>query len=442
VRVTPEVHLGGFAVIAEADAATGAIFGVPNLTASLPSDFPTRGQLAARVPYPAITALDLRKLYFEYKWSSGAFRVGQQTSNWGLGLLANDGAKDPEAGDFGQQQFGSLTYRALLVARPFVGLGGGWRAFETAIAADLVVRDNTADFSLGDRAFQGVLALRLAKDAENNVGVYAVYRSQRNIFVTDGGKATDVFVIDVAGKWELYKRRARSFKIGFEAVGITGTTTQARTDVAPVAKVGEFGLAIKTVYRIGRGTIYLDGGYASGDQNPADDRIEGFKFDRDFKVGLVLFDHVLAYQSARAAVRASDPTLTGVAPEGAELLGTGGSVTGAWYLFPRVKYGVTEWLDLYGGPLFAFSTARLADPFNTKIVGGGVPVNALGGNPGRYLGTEIDLGVQAHFRPAPELLFTVTGEGGLFLPGDAFTLPDGSLMPPVGFGRVRLAVSI
>jgi hypothetical protein len=305
-----------------------------------------------------------------------------------------------------------------------------------------VVRDSNADFSLGDRAFQGVVALRLAKDPENNVGVYLVYRNQRNILVTDGGKATDAFVIDVAGKYELYKRRGRSFKVGFEVVGITGTTTQARNDLAPIARVGEFGMAIKTVYRIGRGTIYLDGGYASGDQNPADDRIEAFHFDRDFKVGLVLFDHVLAYQSARSAVRASDPNLTGVAPEGAELIGTGGSVTGAWYLFPRVKYGVTEWLDLYGGPLFAFSTAKLADPFNTRIVGGGVPVNSLGGSPGSYLGTEIDLGVQAHFRPAPEMLFTVTGEGGLFLPGDAFRLPDSSLMPPVGFGRVRLAVSI
>ncbi len=29
---------------------------------------------------------------------------------------ANDGSKDPEAGDFGQQQFGNTTYRALLAA--------------------------------------------------------------------------------------------------------------------------------------------------------------------------------------------------------------------------------------------------------------------------------------------------------------------------------------
>jgi hypothetical protein len=444
VRVTPEIHLGPFGLIAEADAATGAAFGAPDVTADLPAEVTTKEQIRARVPFPAFAGLEpfgVRKLYVEYKWATGAFRVGQQTSQWGLGLLANDGSRDAEAGDFGQAQFGNLTYRALLAARPFYSFGGGWRAFETVVAADLIVRDNLAEFSRGDRAFQAVLALRFAKDNDNNLGVYGVYRNQRNIDVTDGGKATDVFVIDVAGKWQLIKRHNRSFKVGFEVVGITGTTTQGRNENASLLKVGEFGGAIKSAYAIGHTTIYLDGGYASGDQNPADDRIENFRFDRDFKVGLVLFDHVLAYQSARSAARASDPNLTGTPPEGAELLGTGGSVSGAWYLFPRIKHGVTDWLDLYGGPLFAFSTAKLTDPFNTRI-GGGTSLNALGGRPGGYLGTEVDLGVQARWHPVPELLITATGEGGLFLPGDAFRLPDNTILAPVGFGRVRLSVSL
>ncbi len=430
VRVSPEIHLGGLRLIVEADAATGAILGIP--PDSLVGD---------RQPVPAIRALELRKVYLEYKWASGAFRVGQQTSQWGLGLLANDGAQDPQAGDFGQQHFGNLTYRALLVARPLFGKGGAFRAFETALAADLVVRDNFGEFSRGDRAFQGVLALRFNKDLENNFGVYAVYRNQRNIFSTDGGKATDVVVIDFAGRWQFLKRRNREFKIGWEFVGITGTTTQARNENAALLKVRQFGMAIKSQYRIGRTSIYLDGGYASGDQNAADDRVENFRFDRDYKVGLILFDQVMAYQSGRSGVRASDPSLTGVAPEGADLLGTAGSITGAWYLFPRVKIAMSDWLDAFGGPLFAFGTAMPTDPFNTRI-GGGTPLNSLGGQPGLYLGTEVDLGVQARFKPIPELLISVTAEGGLFLPGDAYTLPGGGVMAPVGFGRLRLGVAI
>ncbi len=430
VRVSPEIRLGGLGLIAEADAVTGAIIGIPSDTL-----------VGDRQPVPHIRALELRKIYLEYKWATGAFRVGQQTSQWGLGLLANDGSRDAEAGDFGQANFGNLTYRALLSARPLFGKGGRWRAFEVALAADLIVHDNLADFSTGDRAFQGVLALRFNKDAENNFGIYGVYRNQRNLFVTDGGKATDVVVIDFAGRWQLLKRRNREFKVGWEFVGITGTTTQARNENASILKVGQFGMALKSTYRVGRTYIYLDGGYASGDQNPSDDKVENFRFDRDYKVGLVLFDQVMAYQSGRSGVRASDPTLAGVAPEGADLIGTAGSISGAWYLFPRVRIAMADWLDAFGGPLFAFGTAKLTDPFNTRI-NGGTSLNPLGGRPGNYLGTELDLGVQARFKPIPELLISLTAEGGLFLPGDAYTLPAGGVMPPVAFGRLRLGVSI
>ena len=70
VRVSPEIHLGGLGLIAEADAATGAILGIP--PDSLVGD---------RQPVPAIRALELRKVYLEYKWASGAFRVGQTVRN-------------------------------------------------------------------------------------------------------------------------------------------------------------------------------------------------------------------------------------------------------------------------------------------------------------------------------------------------------------------------
>ncbi|MFO0595948.1 MAG: hypothetical protein U0228_11600 [Myxococcaceae bacterium] len=430
IRVTPEIHLSGFGLIAEADAATGAIIGTPPDTL-----------VGERQPVPRIRAVELRKLYLEYKWASGAFRVGQQTSQWGLGLLANDGNSDPQAGDFGQQHFGNLTYRALLAARPLFGMGGGYRAFEVALAADLIVRDNFGEFSRGDRAFQGVLALRFNKDAENNFGVYAVYRNQRNINSVDGGKATDAFVVDVAGRWHFIKTRHRDFKVGFEVVGIGGTTTQARNENAPLLKVAEFGGAIKSTYRMGNVFIYLDGGFASGDQNPSDDRVENFRFDRDYKVGLILFDQVMAYQSGRSSIRAADPALTGTAPEGADLLGTAGSITGAWYLFPRVRIAMADWLDGYGGPLFAFSTAKLTDPFNSRI-NGGTSLNPLGAPPGMYLGTELDLGAQARFKPIKELTISLTAEGGLFLPGTAYNLPTGGVMAPVAFGRLRLGASI
>ncbi|MBL8956930.1 MAG: hypothetical protein JNK82_39515 [Myxococcaceae bacterium] len=430
LRVAPEVHFKGFGALAEFDAATGAIYGNPDQTI-----------LADRVPVPNFQPIELRQLYLEYKWQSGIFRLGQQTQNFGLGMLSNSGSADAAAGDFGQQHFGAIVYRALLAGRPFYSLGGNWRALEGVVAADLVWRDNNADFNLGDRTFQVVGAVRVKADDERFAGFTFVYRRQRAINADDGGRQTDAFVIDFAGKWAFMRREDRALSLGLEMVGILGTTTQTRTDVAPVSQVRQFGAAAKVNYRYKSLGLLLDWGYASGDQNPYDDKIEGFRFDRDYKVGLVLFDQVLGYQSARAGFRAADPQLTGQPPEGVQLLPTGGSVYNAWFLFPRVRYGFTSWLDVYGGPLFAFSTAALTDAFSTKVKGG-TPHNYLGATPGSYLGTELDLGVQARWQPHRLLNITATLEGGLFLPGDAFRQVDGTTMGPVGLGRLRLQLAL
>ena len=430
LRVNPEVHFRGFGFAAEADTAAGAIFGLP-----------PEGLFAARTSHPPFNALELRQLYVEYKWKTGIFRAGQQFSHWGLGILANAGGRDAEAGDFGQQHFGSLSYRAMLAGRPLFNLGGRFRAIETILAADLVVRDNTAELSKGDEAFQGVFALRFNVDPDHNFGIYAVYRRQRARLVTDGARATDVVAIDFAGRWQFLRTDFRVLTVGFEIAGITGTTTQGRNDVAPQLDVRQLGAAAKLSYRRGRMQFYLDGGYASGDHNPGDDRNESFRFDRDFKVGLVLFDEVIGWQSARSSFRAADPGLLGEPPEGVELAPSGGAVNSAWYVFPRVRFGIREWLDVYGGPLFAMSTARLTDPFNSRI-GGGTPINYLGGSPGNYLGTELDLGAQARWKPIEMLLLSLTFEGGLLLPGDAFRTAAGGVMGPVGVARLRLAASL
>lgn len=431
LRLAPEVHFKGFGFLAEADAATGVTVGGPD-----------RELVGERTAERVFQPVELRQLYLQYKWKSGVFRVGQQTSNWGLGILANAGAKDAEPGDFGMVRYGSLNWRALLAARPFYSLGGIWRAIEPVLAADLVFDDSNARYLEGDRAFQGVFALRFAQDNDNYAGVYVAVRRQRREGVTDGGRATDVVALDFAAKWQFFKKAERVLNLGFEIVTINGTTTQARNENADVLTVAQWGMAAKLNYKLKRGGFHFDFGYASGDQNPSDDRIESLRFDRDFKVGLILFDEVLGHQTARAGVRAADPGLVGVPPEGADLIGTRGAITGSWYLFPRVKLSPTDWFDVWGGPLFAFATAKLTDPFQSRIQGG-VARNGLGGDPGMYLGTELDLGAQARWQPHEKVTVTFHLEGGLFLPGDAFTTQDGkTTMPPVGLGRAKVAVNL
>ena len=427
VRVAPQIRYKGLSVIVELDAATGTVLG-----GASPSVF------ADRVPAPAVKAVELRQAYFEYRWATGAARLGQQISQFGLGMLSGSGSKDAEAGDFGQSRFGSLAWRALLAGRPLFRFGGAWRAIEPVIAADLVVRDSTADFSEGDRAFQGIVGVRFNVDPDHLLALIAIYRHQRPEDGSGGERSTDAVAIDLSAKWIFFER----LKVGVELAGIIGSTTQGRTADNPVQQVRQFGAFAKASWRSGATTILLDLGYASGDSNPYDDQLNAFRFDRDLHVGLVLFEQVLGYQSARAGFRAVDPNLTGYPPEGVKLLPSGGAITGAAFLFPRLKRSIVDWLDVYGGPLVAISTAKLVDPFSTRVLGGGVPLNFLGRHPGDYLGTELDVGVQGRFKPHRAASLEATGEGGLLFPGNAFAQSPAGTMGPVWVARLRISVKL
>lgn len=430
VRLAPVVRYSNLSLVGEVDVVTGALAGLPGEELRLGAS-----------AHPAMAPMDLRQLYLEYRGPTFSVRGGQQTSHWGLGMVANNGAQDTAPGEFGDAHYGDLTYRAALAGRPLYSLGGPFRAIEPIIAVDLVVRDDTADYRKGDRALQGVMALRFNVDPDRNFGVYAVYRQQRADGVTDGGRSTDAFIVDASGRWRWANdRRDSERKLAFEAAFITGKTTLIRSDTAPSLDLQQFGAAVKGSVRLRSWEGYMDVGYASGDQNPYDDRLDSFRFDPDYRAGLILFQEVMGWQSARTWARATDPAIIGFPPEGSDLLPTRGAITGAAYLFPRVRKGLREWLDVYGGPLFAVTTASMVDAFNTRVAGG-TPRNALDGTPGRYLGTEIDLGLQARMKPVRGMGLTATVEAGYFVPGAAFTMADGTTLPPVAAARLRVGAS-
>ena len=86
------------------------------------------------------------------------------------------------------------------------------------------------------------------------------------------------------------------------------------------------------------------------------------------------------------------------------------------------------------------TTASLVDAFNSRVAGG-MPRNSLGGSPGRYLGTEFDLGIQARLKPVRGMALTVTGEGGYLVPGSAFSYENGDTMQPVAAANLRVGMS-
>lgn len=411
----------------------------------------TRDALAA----PRWYEVHPRYLYLEYSSPIGVFRVGQQGSSWGMGLLANDGDRFTL---FGDHRRGSLVERVSFTTNP---MGKGTPLF-IALAADLVFQDPTANLLDGERAYQGVAAVGYrTKHAE--IGVYGVGRRMER-----KGQATDaltpftdtltVGVIDVAGKFNVPVPGARAFAYGeVEVATIFGSTSFLRgaygNNLDPTApreneRIRSFGGAAKLgVVRVageGRdrwGQIMgeVEIGYASGDADPYDGTTKRFTFDENHRIGMVLFDQVMRWKTARSATIAQDPAIVARPTPGLELLPSRGGVFGAQYINPRFAFRPRRWVDLKAGVVIAQTTADLVDPFQMGALGSAR--NYDGGAPKKHdLGVELDLGVA--FRVHVDQISTLQAgiEGGVLFPGHAFDDAAGNMLPKQVLANVQLGL--
>jgi hypothetical protein len=388
-----------------------------------------------------------RQLYVEWTSPVGVFRVGQQASHWGMGILANDGDHPTMFGDYAR---GSLVERILYAVPP---LGKGTPLL-IAVAGDLVFKDNTADLlgddvnkhaRSGDRAFQGVGAIAYRTKAYE-LGVYGVYRHQERdaaAVLTPFTEKLEVGSFDVTGKFNRPVPGTSAWAYGeFEAAMLFGSTTYVRgryragldpTVPAGPEKIQSYG-AVATLgivrearegqLRWGDLVAELSWGWASGDANPSDGVTRRFTMDPNHNVGLVLFDHVLAWKTARAATIAQDPNVVARATPGLDLLPSKGGVFGATYLNPRFIARPRPWIDLKAGVLIAQTTADFVDPYHAGALGSFV--NYDGGDPRLHdLGVELDLGFMTRVAFRQGTTIELGAEGGAFFPGHAFDGPGG-----------------
>ena len=398
---------------------------------------------AARDSYETHRGYDIqpRKLYIEYLTPIGLVRVGHQTSQWGMGLLANDG---DQATVFGDPRRGSLVERLLFATRPL----GADHPLAIAIAGDFVFEDATADvIDDGDRALQAVLAV-LWEEKRGQIGVYGVYRHQERDRDSAGRHTNftenlDVGVADLAGKFRVEAPMRDTYVVGdFEAAFIGGNTTFIRsvelTAAGEKEKLLSFGGAARlgTVHvatdddktRWGDVAVSFEAGYASGDADPYDGTTRRFTIDQNHNVGLVLFDHVMAWKTARSATIAGDAAITARPAPGLEFLPSEGGIFGASYLNPTVVIRPRPWVDLKGGAVIAQTTADFVDPF--QVGARGNYANYEGGDEHKHdLGVELDAGADFRFDLAHTVIITTGVEGGVLFPGGAFDDASGNRLP-------------
>ena len=349
---------------------------------------------------------------------------GIMTSQWGLGLLANSGEETwtPGSAAFVDPRGGDVVLRGLVATGPWTEGKLTVYGFADRVREDLTLRP-------GDEANQYGGGARLG-DEDNSVGVYFV---RREVTAVDGDELR-VNAVDVAGGYLLELGEAYDLKLEGEIALVAGEADFASSVDFPIHDVLQLGGAVRGTFAASRWGAVLDAIWASGDQNLDDNQINNFRADPNYEMGLLLFREVMATQSGRAPVTASNPELVGEPAEDLDRLPTQGSVTNTVAFFPRAYWQPLKGFELYGGPLFAFADSAVVDPLNTRL-NGGEPHNALGGIGGRFLGTELDLGARAHLNLPREQMLSAGIEAAVLLPGNAFRDAAGDLMAPVFGGR-------
>ncbi len=404
----------------------------------------------------------LRELAVRWRGSAGQLTFGTTTFSFGQGMLTSpaNGPVDAEAGD---QRFGDRVVRLAFSTRPLVKMmGPDAPDLTVAIGADLVLQDSTAtlfrpfaDWSekgaIQDKAFGGLLAL-VHKAEGRELGLFITRRkvtSPDSPVLLQGTTlpfSTDlsVWAFDAAAKVER-KLAGLDAALAAEGALVLGDTNRVRNATCTGGaggdrcKILQGGAVVRGGLDGARFGVDLLAGFATGDADPFDDQINNFKLSRDFPVGMILFDQVIAWQSASAVRRATDPLLSNAPAPGIDLLSTNGAVTNALFVQPTLKVKVAEGLQVWGSVLWAIAPQPVADPYWTLKTG--AITNAFGQPAGKGYGLELDAGVNFKRALSPGLNLHAGLAGGVFLPGDAFVVDAaGTKMDAVARVKARAAI--
>ncbi len=404
-------------IIGQLDVPTGLALG--DSTASVGADY---YPMSNRQP----VGLTPRWLYAEVAMSRGVLRIGQQPASWGSGLLFNSG---DERQSFGDPRGGTIVERVSWKGRPF----GSRSRFELLVASDLVFADRQTRLIDGDVTVQGMLGASYVAGVQRRLGFLLLGQERQPNVAAIGpllGKPTERTVtLDVAGCWNFLVPGQPTHVFAeaeiAQAFGVTQSGDFGHNDNGPQASVRRWGAfarvgAVSTKgvanQRWGQFGVSLEWAFASADSNVNDNADTRFVFEPNRRVGLVLFDEVLRWKTARAAV-ASQSIATGFGVP--RDLASQGGMFGATYVAPGILYRPHPLVDVRGSLLVAEASRDFSDPVRMRATG--ECKNYDGGScRARDLGLELDAGVEVR-QPLPGGTSTSLGaQGGLLLPGHAF----------------------
>jgi hypothetical protein len=198
-----------------------------------------------------------------------------------------------------------------------------------------VVQYKVEDANLGKKKGKGK-----RHKSDLTLGTYVVSRHQDET-------NSDVLITDVYGKFlhrgvylegEVLNIRGRT-----EGVTLRGSYDPYGELANPLYKEANiWGYVGRAGYKKESYSAIFETGYASGDENVADDQFTGRPIHPDYNVGLILYEEVLARVTAQTWSR------------DAEGLWSNGGVYNSRYVFPTVTYKPGRNMDLIAGYLLAW----------------------------------------------------------------------------------------
>ena len=368
----------------------------------------------------------VRRLYGEVLTPIGMIRVGRQPFTLGASVAVNDG--DGRRNRFGISYRGNSADRILFATKPLEGFKSKERRNKSdseglflILTYDKLVQDEPQKFK--DDAQEFNTAVRWLVPKYQKVRDVEARFTHTHRWDRLYGTTIDAF----GGR---FMAKMGDFSMGIDGAVVTGKTREVSEAFRlinndPVSSQTIRQIGARAVVRYDRPlfTAYLEADYASGDSTPKPrSNLTQYKFAEDSNVGLLLFEHVLAYQTARTAAAATalfqslnSPTIP------VDAIATRGSFTNALAFFPQFDLRPIKNVTFRGGVLFAWAPSAVNDPIASQQRKDGQLENFVGGKPNQFYGTELDGRVQWRFVEH----FAFDLEGAILFPGSALQNIDG-----------------
>jgi hypothetical protein len=399
---------------------------------------------------PVLRSIDPIKVthaYGEVLLPVGIVRMGRMAQALGAGIAAHDGSRRnrwgvsraPDTSDrFLVATKLDAIYNTLVLGPEYLANPSIDDGLILAFTYDWNVQDNVHVLP-DDQVQTNVLLSARAASAEwfgvpwRNAQVTQIFVQKKSEFFDTDIKAFPFRVEGAVG--DLY--------VNFQLSYIVGESREVSEGIAALSgkqpSIQEFeqmGIHSMVEYSLGPVDIAMELDYASGDADVrADSPITSFAFSRDFNVGLLLFEHVFAFQTARAAALGVE-NLINLDSDSFPVteIGTEGRFTNALAIFPQIKWNILRErrhkLHLRLGVLVAWGDEPVVDPVATALREDGNEidddaVNFVGGDPATFYGVEYDAQLQWTY----EDFFVWTVEAAHLRPGDALEDRNGFAVP-------------